>query len=305
MSEPEKRCEYCGAPYIVSDGYCRNCWKKLPDEPQDDVVLLNGVKKAEWHMFIDKNSSRYVEIYAKNEGKKAFLHMNWAAFFFGINWLCYRKMYKYALIVFILNFIISAAASLLVIGTFRSQIEPLYKDIAAYEESFSDTNITIIDYDYATSPLYSAAMDAQNQLNKIYIKISSILLFVLLISNIIFGLFADCIYRAYILKHIKFTDGGTSLIAFLSAGLFPMPQQSFYSPLRLTLSWCSYLNKNRMNLLVHTVLNGGDIPTLLSCSFNGFTKNFKVIQRYWCFHNRSLYYILQFTFLLWICLYSF
>ena len=46
--------------------------------------------------FIDKNASRYVDIYAENENKKFFLSWNWAAFFFGVNWMCYRKMYKNA-----------------------------------------------------------------------------------------------------------------------------------------------------------------------------------------------------------------
>ena len=92
----EKKCEYCGATYIVSDGYCRNCWKRLPDAVSPKEELLNGVKKADWHFFIDKNASRYVDIYAENENKKFFLSWNWAAFFFGVNWMCYRKMYKNA-----------------------------------------------------------------------------------------------------------------------------------------------------------------------------------------------------------------
>ena len=82
--------------HILSDGYCRNCWKRLPDAVYPKEELLNGVKKADWHFFIDKNASRYVDIYAENENKKFFLSWNWAAFFFGVNWMCYRKMYKNA-----------------------------------------------------------------------------------------------------------------------------------------------------------------------------------------------------------------
>ena len=43
----EKKCEYCGAAYIVSDGYCRNCWKRLPDAVSPKEELLSGVKKAD------------------------------------------------------------------------------------------------------------------------------------------------------------------------------------------------------------------------------------------------------------------
>lgn len=66
----EKKCEYCGASYIVSDGYCRHCWKRLPDAVSPKEELLNGVKKADWHFFIDKNASRYVDIYSENENVK-------------------------------------------------------------------------------------------------------------------------------------------------------------------------------------------------------------------------------------------
>ena len=98
MDNLEKICEHCGATYIVSDGYCRKCWKRIPTTTSPKEELLDGVKKADWHFFIDKNASRYVDIYAKNEGKKFFISWNWAAFFFSTNWMFYRKMYKKAVI---------------------------------------------------------------------------------------------------------------------------------------------------------------------------------------------------------------
>ena len=110
----EKKCEYCGAAYIVSDGYCRNCWKRLPDAVSPKEELLNGVKKADWHFFIDKNASRYVDIYAEDENKKFFLSWNWAAFFFGVNWMCYRKMYKNAALFAVIYSVLALCVTLLI-----------------------------------------------------------------------------------------------------------------------------------------------------------------------------------------------
>lgn len=80
MDKLEKKCEHCGATYMISDGYCRNCWKRLANEPSPKEQLLDGIKKADWHFFIDKNPSRYVDIYSKNEGKKIFVSWNWRHF---------------------------------------------------------------------------------------------------------------------------------------------------------------------------------------------------------------------------------
>ena len=76
----EKKCEYCGAAYTVSDGYCKQCWKRIPPTASPKEELLNGVKKADWHFFIDKNASRYVGLYAENENKKLFLSVMRNAF---------------------------------------------------------------------------------------------------------------------------------------------------------------------------------------------------------------------------------
>ena len=49
MDNPEKKCEHCGATYIVSDGYCKECWKRIPTTTSPKEDLLDGVKKADWH----------------------------------------------------------------------------------------------------------------------------------------------------------------------------------------------------------------------------------------------------------------
>lgn len=84
MSYYEHKCDKCGNTYIPGDEYCRNCNAPLPVTEISDGELLDGMQKSDWHIFIDKNSSRYTEIFAQNEGKKIFFHMNWSAFFFSL-----------------------------------------------------------------------------------------------------------------------------------------------------------------------------------------------------------------------------
>lgn len=54
MDNIEKKCEHYGATYIVSDGYCKQCWKRIPTTASPKEELLDGVKKAEWHFLLIK-----------------------------------------------------------------------------------------------------------------------------------------------------------------------------------------------------------------------------------------------------------
>lgn len=112
------------------------------DNLEKNEELLDGIKKSDWHWFIDKNASRYVDIYAKNEGKKFFLSWNWAAFFFNIKWLFYRKMYKIAVLFILLYSVINIIAVLLISTAYMEELKPLYKLIKDYEENY-DSNALI------------------------------------------------------------------------------------------------------------------------------------------------------------------
>ena len=217
----EKKCEYCGAAYIVSDGYCRNCWKRLPDAVSPKEELLNGVKKADWHFFIDKNASRYVDIYAENENKKFFLSWNWAAFFFGVNWMCYRKMYKNAALFAVIYSVLALCVTLLISNAYKNQLKPLYEEVIAYEQNYNGNNFTANNPDLIIEvneqPI--KAYEARKKISFITNKITLWTIFVMLVLQIPIGLSADCIYRSHILKKIKYSDGGTSYIAFFAGCL--------------------------------------------------------------------------------------
>lgn len=198
----EKKCEYCGATYIVSDGYCKKCWKRIPTTASPKEELLDGVKKADWHFFIDKNASRYVDIYAEKEGKRLFVSWNWAAFFFGVNWLFYRKMYKNAVIASLVYSLIAVIVPLSLFAAYKGQLKPLYEDVAAYESSFGTDAFTA---DASGLVVYVNGQpvknyEAREKISRITVRVVSISLFAMLAFQVLMGLFGDCIYKAHILE---------------------------------------------------------------------------------------------------------
>ena len=94
------QCEKCGATCNLKDGFCKKCWAQLPGA---EDYILDGMGQTDLEDFIDKNSKRYIDVYKKNQGKKMFLNINWAAMFFGVNWMLYRKMYKLASLLDLAN----------------------------------------------------------------------------------------------------------------------------------------------------------------------------------------------------------
>lgn len=221
MDNLEKKCEHCGATYIVSDGYCKECWKRIPTTASKKEELLDEVKKADWHFFIDKNASRYVEIYSKNEGKKFFLSWNWAAFFFNVNWMFYRKMYKNAILFSLLYSLIIVLVILLISTAYMGQLKPLYNEVITYEENYNSDIFTannsnlIIESNGDPIKAYKAREEIESIMKRITLWSALGILFL----QIPFGLFADCIYKSHILKNVKNLDGGTSYIAFFVGGL--------------------------------------------------------------------------------------
>lgn len=213
MSSFEKKCLNCGVTYIEGDNYCRNCSAPLEHEPFNEEAMLEGIKKSDWHLFIDKNSSRYVEIFSKNEGKKIFFHMNWAAMFFNFYWMFYRKMYKYAFVFLAVSMIFSIALTALVTTALKPAVLDARKIIEPYSEYYNETGNVYPEY-YESSMDVSKALEASNQYNKEINSLTTILEFWIIIPSllfgVLFGLLADCIYRSYILRNIEYKVGGTS-----------------------------------------------------------------------------------------------
>ena len=235
MSYFVNKCQNCGATFINGDSYCRTCHAPLEYAPTPTEVMLNGIKKSEWHLFIDKNSSRYVEVFSKNEDKKIFFNMNWAAMFFTIYWMFYRKMYKYAFIFLAVSMIFSVCLTSLVATAVKPAILEAEKIIEPYSGYYTETGNIFPEY-YESLMDVSNAIEARNRYNReidsIMGKLSFWIIVPSIILNLLFGLLADCIYRRYILRNIEYKQGGTSL--WLLAGgvvLSNMVSNMIFSPI--------------------------------------------------------------------------
>ncbi len=210
-------CKNCGATYIESDGYCKNCWTKV----SDDVPQIKGLAKCEWDKYIGKNADRYMGIFEKNEGKKAFFSLNFAALLFSFNWMFYRKMYKYALIYLLITVLFTFAVYGAVYGIYKNDIVLYEKLDAQYaifraeeqEESEFTYNskgeITGIKIDYP---------DFIDEYNAVVERLSFLPAFLIwflpFAMQIFLSLLADCTYRAHVYEKLRAKQqdsGGTSV----------------------------------------------------------------------------------------------
>jgi len=60
-------------------------------------------KWEKYRLFIGKKADYYIPRFRKFEETGGALSWNWAAFFLGIMWMLYRKMYLYSLLVFAIS----------------------------------------------------------------------------------------------------------------------------------------------------------------------------------------------------------
>lgn len=206
----EVKCEHCGAMNNIEEGYCKECWKKLPQG-----VALEGIGKLQWKQFIDFKSERYFKRFAKNKGKKFFISLNFAAFFFGIRWMMYRKMYKYAIILTLIATLTNATATVALTFSHREEIKELNRVIVAAEGD--------IEIGYGSGGTYIEMTDQQfeasNKLAKLSAEIEN--KSTLLNSVFMFGLllFGDSLYKMHVKKNVNSPSmGGTNIWMGLFGG---------------------------------------------------------------------------------------
>ena len=220
MNNVTIKCENCGTICSVKDGYCKNCWKKLAVDIEQDNFIIDGMGQSEWENFIDKNSNRYIDVYKKNNGKKIFLHINWSAFFFGLNWVLYRKMYKVAIIGFVITSLISLLLYTVFLLPYKEEIKVLNEDMAAYNAYLENGGKTIL-YDSQGEPyspeIVETGFKAGRELFEIEAQATLNTSIIIPLTCVFWGLFGDAIYKMYILKNIKNKKGGAS-VAELIAG---------------------------------------------------------------------------------------
>lgn len=102
-----KKCSQCGSAIIENAQFCSNCGAAV----QETAAAVDPIKmvaskvnsatldeERAFRLFIGENADYYLGKWTTPDGKlQKKLSWNWAAFFFGILWFFYRKMYGWAL----------------------------------------------------------------------------------------------------------------------------------------------------------------------------------------------------------------
>ena len=167
-------------------------------EPIDGIDTINGIPVTDYSTFIGGNSSRYIALFRKNEKKKWFLSMNWAAFFLSVYWMFYRKMYLQGLIFLLVSMVLSSCLMAGLALRFSDEIKALSdsSDTQMWDENYAET---------------------VKQADDLKAKIVFYSLAVSIAFGFLFGAFADCLYRNQVLRKIRYSDGGTSKWSILGA----------------------------------------------------------------------------------------
>ncbi|OCA87797.1 hypothetical protein A8F94_08110 [Bacillus sp. FJAT-27225] len=94
-------CTNCGAKIGEGGRFCPSCGKAV-DSPATEISPSTSgpvSETEELETFVGKKSDYYLRKWSKPKGKSGLMGWNWAAFFAGMFWLGYRKMYKIVLII--------------------------------------------------------------------------------------------------------------------------------------------------------------------------------------------------------------
>ncbi len=209
----ERKCLNCGHTVIKGDTICRACGARLINnvryiEKEEDTI--DGANVSELSLFIGQNSSRYVEIFAKNKGKKIFFNMNWSAFFFNIYWMFYRKMYKYGIIFLIVSMMFSIALTSIVCAAYKPHLDEPLKFIEPYQDYIDYANENGGGYTGSPSGYSEAIDEYKAAMSMIRAEMTFWIMFPSLCMSLAFGLLADCIYRRYVMKNYRYKEGGVS-----------------------------------------------------------------------------------------------
>ncbi|MBR4016270.1 MAG: DUF2628 domain-containing protein [Oscillospiraceae bacterium] len=210
-------CTNCGATCKTKDEYCKNCWKKIHIETEPNNSIIDGMHSSEWEQweeFIDKNADRYIEIYKENHDKKFFAHINWSAFFFGLNWVLYRRMFKVAVIAFIVVSLLSTFLSAVFLLPYRDEMKSLMEDIEpyrAYIEHGGKTLLTDAQGVPYSPKIVQRGASAERKLYEIALKAQLKCLLLIPLFCVFWGFFGDAIYKMHIKEKIRSKKGGTSI----------------------------------------------------------------------------------------------
>ena len=215
MTENVKRCPSCGESNAPNATYCRNCSATLSAPIQETPVALEGTDIGEWRAFIGNNADYYLKVFSKHEGKKLFFHINWAALFFNLYWIFYRKMYLVGVLYTVIWMLYSSLVGVAVVSAYIPAIEETHQAYAAYHQYMDYTLEDMVNAATAGEIDYGevsqAVREYETKLDSLAMGSYLCLLASLVVFQVVFGLIANCLYRRYVERNIGVKDGGTSV----------------------------------------------------------------------------------------------
>lgn len=217
-----KKCENCGTMCERQVTACANCGYEFKE------AMLDGMRVTDLASFVDRNGARYMDIFRKNEGKRTFIHTNWAAFFFSIYWFFYRRMYKWGILSLVLLMLVSTAFTGLGILMYKSELADA---LAVYSIEAENLEVDMGDIGVITVTNGAGYNAASGDVAKAVIKMVSVGVVAELIAGFILSLFADCIYYRHIKKSINYSAGGVSKWSLLGAAAIMLIYNEVISPL--------------------------------------------------------------------------
>ncbi|MBA4418670.1 MAG: hypothetical protein C0392_12295 [Syntrophus sp. (in: bacteria)] len=103
-------CTKCGKQAVEGSSFCRDCGDKVLDIQSDiqSAPVTSVVTDQDYDTFVGSNADKYLTKFKKfsingADGFSATWH--WPAFFVPFYWMLYRKLYLWALLVFVLSII--------------------------------------------------------------------------------------------------------------------------------------------------------------------------------------------------------
>lgn len=206
-----KKCENCGTMCEREVTVCANCGYEFKE------ATLDGMRVTDIAAYVDKNGSRYMDIFRKNEGKRTFIHTNWAAFFLGIYWFFYRKMYKWGIISLVMTMLVSVLFCSLGIAIYKDELHEALEVYGVEAENLTVEFGDIEDIGAIRVTDGAGYTAASGDVAKAIIKMVSLAVIAEFVAGFVLSLFADCIYFHHIKKHIGFSKGGVSWWSFAIA----------------------------------------------------------------------------------------
>lgn len=214
-----RRCAKCGALNPIDNNFCDNCGEfmrknhfdiDLEDMGTVQILIdpyggvapdadIDGVTAQEIALFVGQNSRCYIPKFKALAENKYKICWNWSACVFTFLYFIGRKIKSFAIGIAIILLALVLATNIPIV----MQYGEVYADIASNPEAFEsieEFEEFVSQYEIEVSPVHY------------YIHIGS--RFVYLIVMLASGLFADRVYKSYVIRKIKkiksqFSDDST------------------------------------------------------------------------------------------------